>query len=448
MASAIEIFCCYAREDEPLLEELKSHLISLQHQGRITLWTDVNISPGEDWEQAINQHLDSAQVIILLISPNFMSSDYCYSKELKRAMERNDQGEAHVIPILLRPVLWQGTNFAKLQLLPKNARPIKSSGWFSTDEAFVSVAKEISALIERLLNPPPTDKEAEDENNADEVPTIFQNDAILTGFEDLDRITGGGFHRSDLIIIGAPATTGKTSFALNITLHAAIKQKCAIGIFSLKMKKDRLNARLIAIDAAVECQNLMNETLDDEEWEHVVFAIQNINEANIWIDDSHTITFTELQKQAQRMVKEYNISLIIIDYIDFIQSDDHQASTDQRDHNMSRSLKLLARELDVPIVALTQKPHLKRRSLFSNLVKEVPNAAIDDFADIVLFLYREDMYEEYCERRGIMDILVTKNRHGLVGQVSIYCQPVTKHMRDLEHTPPDDVSDSSQVSLP
>src|ERR1051326_9129929 len=125
----VEIFCCFARKDQSLLNDLKSHLKPLQRQGQITLWADTDIDAGMIWENEVDKHLDTAQIILLLVSPDFIDSEYCYGKEMKRAMARYKAGEAQVVPIILRPVLWKNTPFGKLQALPTGARPIISSLW-------------------------------------------------------------------------------------------------------------------------------------------------------------------------------------------------------------------------------------------------------------------------------------------------------------------------------
>lgn len=144
----VKIFCCYAHEDEPLLNKLKAHLASLQRQGLIEMWYDRDISAGADWEQEISQHLDEAQIILLLVSPAFMNSDYCYGFEMERALERRERGEAQVIPIILRPVYWQNAPFSKLQALPKDANPVISSKWHTEDEAFVDIVKGLQRIIQ------------------------------------------------------------------------------------------------------------------------------------------------------------------------------------------------------------------------------------------------------------------------------------------------------------
>ena len=151
----VKIFFCYAHEDEQLLNKLKSHLIPLQRQGLIDVWHDRDISAGADWEQQIKSHLNEAQIILLLVSPDFMVSDYCYGIEMQRALERHDLGEARVIPIILRHVYWQGI-LGKIQALPTDARPVKS--WPDLDEALYNVTEGIRVVIEQFTpkSPPPS----------------------------------------------------------------------------------------------------------------------------------------------------------------------------------------------------------------------------------------------------------------------------------------------------
>lgn len=150
MVSAIEIFCCYARKDEQLLKDLKTHLAPLQRQGLINTWYDTEISPGSNYEDEINKHLDSAHIILLLVSPDFMDSEYCYSKEMKRAMERHSNREVCVVPIILRPIIFKDAPFGKIQALPKDAKPVTT--WPNRDEAFYNVAEDIKKIAEELLD--------------------------------------------------------------------------------------------------------------------------------------------------------------------------------------------------------------------------------------------------------------------------------------------------------
>jgi TIR domain len=147
---AVRVFFCYAHEDGILLEKLKKHLIALQRQNLISIWYDRNISIGIEWAQEIDTQLNTSDIILLLISPNFMASEYCYSIEVEQAMKRHQQGEARVIPVILRSVYFKGAPFGKLQALPKNAKPITGPGWRSQDEAFFDVAEGIRQAAEEL----------------------------------------------------------------------------------------------------------------------------------------------------------------------------------------------------------------------------------------------------------------------------------------------------------
>ena len=148
---SVSIFFCYAHEDEALLNKLKSHLRPLQRQGLIDVWHDRNISAGTEWEQEITKHLNEAKIILLLVSSDFMDSDYCYSIEMKRALERHQRGEARVIPIIVRPVYWQGI-LGKLQALPTDAKPVRS--WSDVDEAFFDVTEGIRQVVVQLGTKP------------------------------------------------------------------------------------------------------------------------------------------------------------------------------------------------------------------------------------------------------------------------------------------------------
>lgn len=148
MKEPIKIICCYAREDQIFLDNLKMHLIPLERQGLVEVWHDANISPGMKWEDEIRNHLNSAHIILLLVSPHFIASEYCYSKEMKRALERHMRQEAYVIPIIIRSILWKETPLAELQALPKNAEPVAS--WTDRDEAFKDVAEGIRHVVSNL----------------------------------------------------------------------------------------------------------------------------------------------------------------------------------------------------------------------------------------------------------------------------------------------------------
>ena len=149
----LEIFFCYARQDESFRLALEKHLSTLIRQGVVNVWHDREISAGAEWEREINRHLDSAHLILLLVSPDFLNSEYCYNVEMKRALERHDRNEALVIPILVRPVHWQTAPFSHLPVLPTNSKPLTDQHWHTLDDAFLNVIERICRAIETLSQP-------------------------------------------------------------------------------------------------------------------------------------------------------------------------------------------------------------------------------------------------------------------------------------------------------
>jgi predicted NACHT family NTPase len=148
MSAPVEIFCCYAREDQQMLEGLKRHLMPLQRSGQIQIWSDTNLNAAVEWEKELHEHLESADIILLLISSDFIASEYCYSTEMMRAIERHDQGTAHVIPILLRSIFWRNAPFAKFQILPTNAKPVTK--WSDRNEAFNDITEHVKRVVSEL----------------------------------------------------------------------------------------------------------------------------------------------------------------------------------------------------------------------------------------------------------------------------------------------------------
>jgi len=173
----VSIFFCYAHEDEALLNKLKTHLKPLQRQGLIDVWHDRDISAGTEWEQEISERLNEATIILLLVSPDFMNSDYCYSVEMKRALERHERKESIVIPVILRPIYWQGV-LGKLQALPTGAKPVGDRSWHNVGEALYDVAEGIRTVVEqisaKLTAQTEEEQQAQPSASSAETPTYIQ----------------------------------------------------------------------------------------------------------------------------------------------------------------------------------------------------------------------------------------------------------------------------------
>ena len=264
---------------------------------------------------------------------------------------------------------------------------------------------------------------------------------VPTGFTDLDRLTGG-LQRSDLIILAARPSIGKTSLALSLAHNSTVKYQHSVAIFSLEMSKEQLVQRLLSMDAGVDQQRLRTGWIEDDEWDRIIYAMGTLSEANIWIDDTPGITTVEMRSKARRLQAEHGIDLIIVDYLQLMQS---VLGSGKRNENrvqeiseVSRNLKALARELNVPVLALAQLSRAveTRQSKVPQLSDLRESGSLEQDADIVMFIYRDDIYNPESERKNIADIIVAKHRNGPIGEVSLYFQASQTRFRDLELTPP------------
>jgi replicative DNA helicase len=263
---------------------------------------------------------------------------------------------------------------------------------------------------------------------------------VPTGFTDLDRLTGG-LQKSDLIILAARPSLGKSSLALSMAHNSAIKHKQSIAIFSLEMSKEQLVQRLLSMDAGIDQQRLRTGWIEDDEWERIIFSMGILSEANIWIDDTSALSTIEMRSKARRLQAEHGVDVIIVDYLQLMQSSvggKRNENRVQEISEISRNLKALARELDVPVLALAQLSRAveSRQSKVPQLSDLRESGSLEQDADIVMFIYRDDVYNQDSERKNIADIIVAKHRNGPVGEVSLYFQASQTRFCDLEVTPP------------
>ncbi len=262
---------------------------------------------------------------------------------------------------------------------------------------------------------------------------------VPTGFTDLDRITGG-LQKSDLIVRAARPGIGKTSLSLSLAHNTALKYHNSIAVFSLEMSKDQLAQRLLSMDAGIDQQRLRTGIIEEEEWDRIVYAMDTLSESNIWIDDTAGISTMEMRSKARRLHAEHGIDLIIVDYLQLMQATiggKRNENRVQEISEISRSLKGLARELNIPVLALAQLSRAveSRQSKVPQLSDLRESGSIEQDSDIVMFIYRDDVYNQESERKNIADIIIAKHRNGPVGEISLYFQASQTRFRDLELNP-------------
>ena len=257
--------------------------------------------------------------------------------------------------------------------------------------------------------------------------------SIATGFLDLDYRTAG-LQPSDLVLIAARPSMGKTAFVLNIAQHIAFKLDLTVAIFSLEMSKEQLVNRLFSLQSSVDAQNLRTGQLNDEEWEKLIESAGVIGRSNLFIDDTPGISIAELRTKCRKLKLEHNLSIIIIDYLQLMSGSGRSDSRQQEISDISRALKGLARELHVPVVALSQlsravEQRPDHRPMMSDLRE---SGAIEQDADVVMFIYRDDYYNHDTEKKDIAEIIIGKQRNGPIGTVELAWLPRYTRFANLE----------------
>jgi replicative DNA helicase len=256
-------------------------------------------------------------------------------------------------------------------------------------------------------------------------------------FRELDRILAG-LQKSDLIIIGARPACGKTTFVMDMVRHAAVRHKVPVGVFSLEMSKEQLVDRLFASMLGVDSWKLQKGKLDDSDFQNMGPIMDDLNKANIFIDDSMGSSIPELRAKARRLQMEHGLDMIIIDFMQLMSTGNagYTGNRVQEISEISRSLKMLGRELKIPIVALSQLSRAveSRPGNIPQLSDLRESGSIEQDADVVLMMYREDYYEEDSDRPGITDIYVRKHRNGPTGRVELMFKREQMRFYDIDKT--------------
>jgi replicative DNA helicase len=245
---------------------------------------------------------------------------------------------------------------------------------------------------------------------------------VETGYYELDEITSG-FQKGDFVVVAGRPSMGKTAFVLNVASYTAIKNNSPIGIFSLEMSGEALVQRLLCSEAKVSLRNLRRGMLRNEDWVNLATAAGNLDKAPIFIDDSAQLSIYELKAKARRLKADYNIEMLIVDYLQLLEGPKiaRTVSRQQEISEISRSLKALAKELDIPLVVVSQLSRMPehrehKRPILADLRE---SGAIEQDADVVIFIYRDEVYDPQTDKKGIAEINVAKQRNGPTGVIEL-----------------------------
>ena len=317
---------------------------------------------------------------------------------------------------------------SRLRSLIKVSNEITSLGYEQTEDVddIMNIAeKKIFDLIQNRTQSDYTHIKPVLISALDEIEKLYNQKGnvtgVPTGFADFDKITAG-LHNSELILVAARPAMGKSAFALNIATYAAIKANVPVAIFNLEMSKEQLVSRMLCSEARVDSQKVKTGQMADEDFMKLTSALPALSEAPIYIDDTAGISVIDIRTKCMKLKMEKKIGLVVIDYLQLIRGSGKKGTNrEQEIADISRSLKILAKELNIPVIALSQLSRAPdqrpdHRPMLSDLRE---SGAIEQDADIVIFLYREDYYNKETEKKGIAEAIIAKNRSGSTGSVEL-----------------------------
>ncbi len=269
---------------------------------------------------------------------------------------------------------------------------------------------------------------------------------LSTGYKDMDNVLAG-LQKSDLIVLAARPSMGKSTLAMNLAHHIATKQQQTVLVFSLEMSKEQLVDRLLAAEAGVDAWNIRTGNLSDSDFEKLGNAMGSLSEAQIYIDDTPSISVMEMRTKARREQHQRPLGLIIVDYLQLMVGNTNAGSDNrvQEISEISRGLKAIARELNVPVIALSQLSRSveNRHPQIPQLADLRESGSIEQDADVVMFIYREEYYNPETDRPNIADILIRKHRNGPTGQVELYWNPERLQFMNMDRT--HELADAGEV---
>jgi replicative DNA helicase len=523
-----ELFISYSRKDRPFLEQFWIHLKPLETIYGLQRWDDSRIQPGDIWLEEIEGALERAQVALLLVSPNFLASEFIQRKELPSLLDAAKKDGLKILWLPIRPCSWKRyPQIEQYQSVGSVNPTLAEMDEVERDRAMVTItdhihdlfkgsqkeqlsviqAAEAEALGKRETNPPPSPQRFVQDHLSHWIPAdllrhmpdevrekvlesikntsasgdqrIADNHqghllssapaaAILTStfeeietrslgtslagllpvnFYDLDAMTQG-LQRGDLLALAGRQAMGKTSFALNIARNVAQLHKLPVCIFSLEMSKEQLTYRLLSMEVGIESGRLRTGRLHQEEWPLLGNGISELSKLPLYINDKPNAGVLEMHSLCRRLIAETGkeLGLVVIDCLQLMEG----GGSDNRVQELSRitrSLKGMARELNVPVMALSQlsrevESRINKRPMLSDLRE---SGSIEQDADLVMMIYRDEYYNPETPDRGVTEVIITKHRNGPVGTCKLFFEPQFTRFRNLAS--PDERGDNQTILL-
>lgn len=417
-----QLFVSYSHNDETYLSELEKHLSTLKREKLIDTWCDRKITPGKNWEGEIDDALQRSDVIVFLISPDFIASEYCIEKEVAAALERHSRGDAVVIPIVVRPVDWLSTPIGKIQALPRDAEPV--SMWGDKDQAWLEVTKGIRAAINVLNNQRMTAPippmycgisqalTAEIERLEQRCMSNSSTGGVPTGIHDLDTLIDG-LHPGDLVFVAAAPGSDRVGVLDSIVSHILVNKSVPGMIFTLRHSKEHVARRLCSAISSIPVSSLLRGELEDEDWSRLTYALGMINDKAIVIVDKAHLDISTVILQIDKFIAEQGeCGLVVIEHFDHVVGG-----------NSPELLSILSRYARTNNISIIVSCGLKRdpssrpnkRPVLSDIGEW---AALNNDLDIVILTHLTEQFRPEVPERFVAEVIVAKNPRGAIGIVS------------------------------
>lgn len=427
--SGVKVFCSYSHEDENLKNAFETHLSPLEKSGLITQWNDRKIPAGSSWTQEISDNLSNADIIILLISPSFVASEYCYSQEMLKAVDLHESKQAVTIPVFIRPCLFESLPFSKIQGLPKDAKPITT--WQVQDEGWIDVIKGVQSACHSILESKARSEEHESSPLLSirdilkkEVDAIDNSQkekrhcrGLPTGLQQLDLLTSG-LNKSNLIFLLSRPNSGREELTLNIIDNVCCAKGSPVIVFSLETPAQTLSRKLMCSISRLSNFRVLAGDIDKDEWPCITSAIAILADSPLFIYDDYSLTIENLSLKIREALKDSFAELIIIDGIEHVEK---SSDCSEESHNkaLAKTLKQLAREMDIPILTTgIASSSIELRPNKRPNISDLGNAApFYDYSDTIIFTYTDIDYHEKIKN---LEIIVAKNANGPVGVTTAF----------------------------
>jgi len=412
MPSATRLFVSYCHRDEAFRTELETHLAPLAREGIIEIWHDRKIIPGTPWEDSIDKELESSDIYLFLVSPDFIASDYCYGKELAFALAQHRQGKATVLPIVIRPADWKGTALAKIQGLPRDAIPVAT--WPNRDEAWLDVINGIRKACEQLL-----DKRASASDSEAEFKTQSINDVLLgvveriqqivesgtpisgipSGLPDLDSCTDG-FQLKELVLIASAPQIDRFGLLIKFVEHISTDVGLPSILVCAKYDESTVGNRLLSSVANLPIRRLVNGQLSDDQWARLTYALGKLNEAPLEIISYEGQPIEAVIDQINSVGTRWGVApVVVIDSLDHLNG--IKAVLVQQLRNYARKenkLIIVGSGLDHSPSTRTDK-----RPMLSDIGNWVLS---NEHLDTIISVYFDQIYNPDTSDQGIAELIV------------------------------------------